>query len=468
MSNQFKEQRIAIKDLSLWDENARFPDEYFNKTETELIEYFLSSEKIYKIKSFAKAVVDDFDLPQLEKIVVLDNDERLIVLEGNRRLTVYKLLNNPELITNLNIKGFFKNLSSRISIDENYKLDCLVTEDQGQGLRYIERKHEKGNNEVGWGDAERAHDKDRRGRAKKNDFLKIGISKIVRKLNLPEKLKENVLGRGYVTTFFRLLVNQQAWDIFGFKLDDRGNLTVADKDFENKLKVIILNILKKKNFNGDRLDSRSLNKSEQIEAYLKSIKKEDVTKVKEEIEKSSQKTLWGDTITTIKTGTKRSFPKSSARKYLIPRDCILQIPQTKINNIYKELRDDLILDDTKKSVPNAAGVLFRVFLEISIDYLLDKEGISLPEKAKLTQKINKAANFLEANEIAKKDQLANIRKVATYRNNILSIQNFHDYVHSYKSEPTSNDLKTKWDNLQEFFEILWEYLCNRKSLKKTP
>jgi len=466
MSNQFKEQRIAIKDLSLWDENARFPDEYFNKTETKLIEYFLSSEKSFKIKSFAEAIVNDFDLPQLEKIVIFDNNEKLIVLEGNRRLTVYKLLNNPELTTNIKVKELFKDLNSKISIDENYKLDCLVTENQEKGLRYIDRKHENGNYEIGWGDAERAHYNARRGRAKKNELLKIGITQFVKNLDLPEEMKESVLGKGYVTTFFRPLISQPAWDIFGFKLDEKGNFTVRDKDFKDKLKVIILNVLKKVDLNGKKLDSRSLNKTKQKEDYLKSIKKEDVKKVNEEIKKNTEKNLFGNQITTIKTNKKRSFPKSSVRSYLIPKTCILQITETKINNIYRELRDDLILDDSDKAVPNAVGVLFRVFLEISIDFFLEKEGINLKPDTKLAGKITKSTEILETKNIAKNKQLNNIRKVATDKNNLLSIRFFHDYVHSYKSQPTSSDLKLKWDNLQEFFEILWEYIY-QKILSKT-
>jgi hypothetical protein len=36
------------------------------------------------------------------------------------------------------------------------------------------------------------------------------------------------------------------------------------------------------------------------------------------------------------------------------------------------LRDNLLINDTNNSVPNAVGVLFRVFLEISIDYFWEK------------------------------------------------------------------------------------------------
>ena len=76
-NNNFTKDNIAIKNLFLWDENARFPDKYFNKTEKELIKYF-TSKKDFKIKDLAEAIVKDFDLPQIEKIIVYENEEKLI------------------------------------------------------------------------------------------------------------------------------------------------------------------------------------------------------------------------------------------------------------------------------------------------------------------------------------------------------------------------------------------------------
>ena len=73
----------------------------------------------------------------------------------------------------------------------------------------------------------------------------------------------------------------------------------------------------------------------------------------------------------------------------------------------------------------------------------------------MAAKITHVADYLENNNIADKHQLKNIRFVATNKNNILAIENFHSYVHDYKMQPTSGDLKLKWDNLQEFFEIIY-------------
>src|SRR3989339_499672 len=203
-------------------------------------------------------------------------------------------------------------------------------------------------------------------------------------------MKESVLGHGYVTNFWRILESEPAWKEYGFKIDSEGKLQMQDKNFKDKLKVIILNVLQKQDFSGNKIDSRSL------------------------------------------------------------------------NNIYRELKNDLLLDDSLRAVPNAVGVLFRVFLEISIDCFWEKNGFTFKTDTKLAGKITLAADFMEKNKIAETKQLKNIRTVATDKNNLLAIENFHSYVHSYKSQPTSSTLKLKWDNLQEFFEILWSSLKSKK------
>ena len=462
MPTKIEQKTLAIKDLSLWDENARFPDKYFSKTEKELIEYFCS-KKDFKISELAEEVVKEFDLPQIEKLVVYELNGKRIVLEGNRRLAVYKLLNDPELTDDSKLKTKILGLKAKIKLDDNFKLECLLTQDKEQGLRYIERKHLRGNNEVSWGDNERAHHNARRGNANQKELLKVAVTKIIKDLDFPEELKEQVLGPGYVTTFWRLIEQTPAWTIFGFSLDKNGNLKITDKDFKEKLKVIIFDVLQKGKFN-DKLFSR-LNVQD-IEAYINQISKSDYKRVSDDIKKQTKKDLFGKestAIVSVKGGANtRSNPKSSLRDYLIPKTCVLQIQETKINNVYCELKNDLLLNDSNKAVPNAVGVLFRVFLEISIDYFWEKNGYTFKSDIKLAGKITTVANHMEKNKIAEKKQLKNIRTVATDKNNLLAIENFHSYVHSYKSQPSSSDLKLKWDNLQEFFEILWESLKPKK------
>lgn len=454
----WQDQEVPIKALSLWDENARFPDKYFKQTEKELIKYFLS-KKEFKIKEFAEKIVNEFDLPQIEKVIVWQCEGELIVLEGNRRLTAYKLLNNPNLTEHVELQSFFRQLKNQITIDDDFTLECLITEEKEQGLRYLHRKHLDGNNEVSWGDSERAHQRAREGNANKKELFKVALTNIIKNLTLPEKMKEQILGPGFVTNFYRIIESRPAWELFGFNLDTNGNLSFTDADFEKKLMVIILDVLKQRDRSGNKIDSRSLNKNNKKEEYLKSIKGEDVSHVHEEIKKAQTTDIFGrETIIITQGGKQRSNQKSTIRYYLIPKTCILKINENKINNIYHELRDDLLLDDSKKSVPNAAGVLFRVFLEITLDYYAKQKGFEFNRNKTIAEKISAVTKHMEDNSFANKSQLKGIRKVTGDTSHILHFQNFHDYVHSFQVQPTPSSLKLKWDNVEEFFILVWKTL----------
>ncbi len=460
-----REDRIAIRDLSLWDENARFPDKYYSKSEQELIKYFLEKPH-FKIRELASKIARDYQYPLLDKLIVLDLNNKLIVLDGNRRLTVYKLLVEPALTQSQKLQDTFSILGSEINISGDFKLDCLVTDNKRQGFHYIDRRHLENNNEVGWGETERAHYQKRRGRAQKNELFRIEISKIVNKLEIPSDMKTQVLGPGFVSTFFRILDSKAAWKSFGFMIDDNGELHYSDSCFLETLEVIIVGVLKRKDQKGNKLDSRSLNKDIDKQKYLDSISKEDFQEVKKEIDQSKEKNLFGEEQTVLaKMAPKKSLPKSTVRSHLIPRQCVFQIHENKINNIYHELKEDLLIDGSPQSVPNAVGVLFRVFLEICIDHFLEREGLMTSKTDKIKMKIDRTVMIFRDRNIANEKQLKAIINVGTSTNSILSIDNFHEWVHSSRIQPTPSDLRTNWDNLQEFFEKLWEYL-NKKRVAK--
>ena len=256
-NNIFETRNIPIKDLYLWDENPRFPDKYFNSSEEDLIKYFITKKEL-KIKELAEAIIDEFDLPQIEKVIVYKHQNRLITLEGNRRLVIYKLLNNPGLTSDSILRSFFEKLKLKIDINSSYSLETLTTNDIEQGLRYINRKHIQSNNEISWGTTERAHYNARRGNAKKKEQILIALTKRIKELDIPEVMKEMVLGPGYVTSLFRILESSPAKDLFGFELRDDGLLSISDKNFNEKLKVIILNVLQKKDLKGEKINSRTL------------------------------------------------------------------------------------------------------------------------------------------------------------------------------------------------------------------
>ncbi len=473
MSVWLKEE-ISINDLHLWDENARFPDSYFNKNEAELIKYFCD-KKNFKILDFIEELIKDFDLPQLEKLVVFRFKGRNIVLEGNRRLTAYKLLINGYNFPDGDFQSRLNTIAESFKINSEFKLECLVTDSKDEGLRFIDRKHLNRNNEVAWGDNERAHHRLRRGLASKSELFKTEITKIIKGLDIEDESKETVLGKGFVTTFWRILESSFAASLFGFSLDEEGSLNIDNDEFEEKLKIIIRDVIQKEDSLGNKINSRTMNTDEQKRVYLdkvlsyeKSQKGEQNDYIaesderqplfKEEVSSSKQKfsqVKISDEIESVGE-KKRTNPKSYSRKFLIPKTCSLVINEKKINNIFKELKHDLPLDETINSVPNAVGVLFRVFLEVSLDFYAEKRGHSFSNNDNIKNKIPVVLNFLRKEGISEKE-FHFIKQVQSSNKsqNILSIDKFHEYVHSYKIQPSASDLKIKWDNLQSFFEILW-------------
>lgn len=399
---KFSEKKISIGSLKLWDENARFPDKYYNSDEKELIKYFLSKPN-FKLREFVDEIVNDIDLPHLEKVVVWDSADKLIVLEGNRRLAGYKLLANPDLVIDIDKKfhSLLLQKKSTINIDNNFLLDCLVSEDKDQCYRYIDRKHAKGNNQVGWLEPEKINYSKRRGIESQNAKIKIAITEFVRNLDLPTEIINEVLGQGYVTTFFRFVATGPAKETFGLNTNDKGELTFTDKTFPDKLKVIIHNVLKKKDFDGKKVDTRELNKNPEIKSYLESVKSEDASKVNEEIENSKETDIFGNE--SVKLGTKspqklpsnpttRKTPTSKEINTLFGKS--LSLSTGKVNDLYRAILNIYEKNENDSSVLPIIGMSLRLITEVAARVYFDSID---PEKSKKDQLYN---DFLK---IAKKE-----------------------------------------------------------------
>ena len=390
---KFAEKKVPIEKLFLWDENARFPDQYYNSDEKELIRYFLSKPN-FKLKDFIEEIVYDIDLPHLEKIVVWDSSEKLIVLEGNRRLAGYKLLANPELVNDID-KKFHSSLLSKkkeTNIDNNFLLDCLISEDKDQCYRYIDRKHAKGNNQVNWLEPEKVNYSKRRGIESQNSKIKIAIINYVRKLDLPNEIINEVLGQGYVTTFFRFVSTGPAKETFGLSTDENGELTFTDKDFPDKLKVIIHNVLLKEDFDGNRVDTRELNKNPEIKTYLENVKPEDLLKVNKEIEKSKKTDIFGNE--TIKLGTRKSqntpvispprkTPTTKENHTLFGKSLALEAG--KVNDLYRAILNIYEKNENDSFVLPIIGMSLRLITEVAARVYFDEND---PEKSKKDQLYN--------------------------------------------------------------------------------
>ena len=151
---------------------------------------------------------------------------------------------------------------------------------------------------------------------------------------------------------------------------------------------------------------------------------------------------------------KRSVSLSSRRNTIIPKSCIIHINEPRINKIYRELKDiDL------NYYINAAAVMFRVFIELSVDVFVEKKNITnMKLDSSLQKKVQEVANYLQTNNYLDKHKLKGIRTSVSNPNNIMSINTFNAYVHNKHFSPIAGDLKTTWDNIEPFITKIWEIL----------
>lgn len=438
-------QIINYKNLIVNPENYRF-DPVSNQEEAINL---MIKEKGKDILNLAKHIVDN-GLDNAKDFRVLKKREsNYIVLDGNRRVTAIKCLHNPSLIRDEKLKNSFILLIKGKKIVE--EVSCFVYKNEIDAAQWIKLDHTGKNDGAGqdsWG----APEKDR--------FSYKFEGKISPAMQMVDILEKDSgvkidTSKLKVSTINRILSNPESRSILGIDVK-KGTIEFVDKKsdvIKNTSKLFDKVI--KEDVKVDEVYSKEKSIAFMNDLFSEKNKKSET----ELIDKTLIETK--DAVSNI--SSRKSSPKTTSRTYLIPNSCIIEIDNTKapkINNIYRELKNDLLLDDSLKAVPNAAGVLFRVFLEVSLDYYAEKNG---GYHFKQNDTINTKITWVVSNMTTKgydSKIFNNINKVGSSAKNqsYLSIEHFHEYVHSSTVQPTSGELKAKWDNLQVFFVTLWESL----------
>lgn len=428
---KFKLQPISIDNLLVNSNNPRFEPVVNQKEAIEL----MLNEKNTEIRNLAEDIVQHGINPSKNLVVLKSKNNKFLTLEGNRRLVSVLLLNDPNKTKDPDLRVFFQKLKDENTQQIPKKISCIVFDKEEDARHWIVLEHTGKNQGIGidpW-------DSEQKQRFLKNDSRQVLVFDFADSQKIS---RENVDS----TNLERLLSTPSVCEMIGISFSN-GELKFekSPTKVQSNIKKIFAKMAQADFKVGD-IYSKELREKWIVDTLGKNI-----TSTK------SQKT------STPKKSSK-SLPKSSTRKHLIPNDCELEIHQSKINNIFRELKDDLLLDDSKKSTPNAVGVMFRVFLEACLDhYILTKKVVTLTNDTTINQKIESATKHMEKNGIAKFNQLRTIRITSSgKKTDILHIQRFHEYVHSSTIHPESDALKAKWDNLQEFFEILWAEINTKR------
>lgn len=456
---------LPLSSLFLDSNNPRLSSPQESQSES-IRALIIAPKQKQKLINLAEDIVE-YGLNPSESLIVmpLDNKNQYVVLEGNRRLVAIKLLENPSTY-----KGYFsertqaklQSLSHKYHKSPIQMMPCVVVKDRDEGRHWIEVRHEgqqEGVGIVGWGSKEKARFRQVYGQ----EQIHLQVLDFLHNQGLISNEEINSVP---ITSIKRLIEDPDIVKRLGYSIkdgkflpgDNNKNLALVLRqiavDFSTRQKKVkdIYHKLDRKKYLDELLHRLGLQEISDGESQsTEGDKPQNTTST--DSDNSTQQTEGDEN----KKTTSKKTSQNKKRPTLIPPDITIKINHQRINDIYIELRS-LKLEE----FPNAVAVLFRVFLELSVDTFIPKYPEVFtrdPQDIKygLGIKITDIANYLETTGKISR-QLARTIRHYTQPDTILvsSITTFHQYVHNSSFNPSAHDLRVAWDNLQPFIMTIWE------------
>lgn len=427
-----------------------------------------------KLVALAESIVTN-GLNPMDRFLVIQSPEektKLIVIEGNRRLAAVKILQNPSVLTGLNVRPSIQKRFEALAADFNIKdiepLDCFEVSAREEGAMWIQQRHtgeNAGRGIVDWSGVATA-------RFRGTDPALQALDFTLNHGGFSDAEKEEVANAFPISTLDRLLSTPAVRNLIGLEITS-GRL-MTGLPFEEVIKPLSRMV---RDLSSGAITVTKLKLQPQMVAYTNSLGADlpDLSKLKatttavDDLLPSSTASGGGTTGGSgagrgggtgggTSSGRTSRKPRRAVRKTLIERSCYLNVTNPKIAEIEKELRILLFSEH-----PHAISVLLRVFLELSVDQYLTRHGIDLKftppgttriKDKTLKTKVDEATQHMISAGTPKKD-LDGIVKGINDRNSPLCIDTLHNYVHNAFYSPTERDLIVAWDNALPFFTRLW-------------
>lgn len=454
-------KNIKITNLFLDVENYRFEKQ---NSQLEAIGKMINKDK-EKLYNLAEDILN-VGLNPTDKPLVIKGaeDNQYIVLEGNRRITTLKLLSNPDLIPDDYVslrKRFVKLLTERHK-DIPLYVDCVVCADRMEADVWIKRKHAKGLNGIGveqWNSQQKQRF-DERTIGKASDVIQV-----LTLLNDSESVDQQIklkLPDLKSTNLQRLLADPYVRTSLGITKKDGRLYSVIDRTTMLSGLVDIVKCLMNPDFVVGDIYNKANRKTfidnlfSQQGTPISRGQKEDEWSFLEKSNNVNNVKPHKPSLEVVNTG--------NARTTIIPRKFKLPITNKRIACVFDEL-SKLSL----KTYTNTIAVMVRIFLELSVDYYLEVFGLIKEDKLTacssgqdLNTKVSNVINHMYNTNKLTKDLSKGIRTEIKDQNSPLSVESLNAYVHNFRFTPKPQSLAISWDNMQPFFEILWESIESKE------
>lgn len=450
-------QGISIGNLLLDLKNYRHGEQASQKRARDAI----IEEQGKKLVRLAQDVVEHglnpFDLPMV--VDAEDGNQNYIVVEGNRRLTAINLMLDPELANGTALYKAFVKLNKNHADAIPKVLDCVIAPNKAAARTWIDRKHANGLEGAGtehWSAMAKARADVDAGEDRADlDVVNFVLSNP----SIDDKLRIHLEGGNFnLTTLQRLVTTSELQEAAGFALRDGKLVATTDKDWLQKVLIDLVTTIWHGKRGGEKFTERSIDSQEKRETFVNEL-------IADHPGKKKLKQTW-----TVTGNPKVSITKTKTAKIpvtkgtvstedqvnLIPKKFRLELPTGKINDIFIELKK---LDVT--SYRHSVSVLFRIFIELSLDDYITKHSIKLSTDKSgkaidnLLTRLTAVVEHVKGSGLMTQKELKPVNVAISAPNSPLAPNTLNAYVHSRWMNPDPLELKLAWANIQLFLERLW-------------
>jgi hypothetical protein len=467
-------KRVSVASLYLDPKNPRLGRETTARAPREIIQYLFDHDKAMDV---ARSIAQRGFFPN-EPLLAINESNRLVVVEGNRRLAALKGLREPGLLEGAARSQLDKLARKILDLDSISKVPVTIAPSRKATDRQVAGRH-IGTPVLAWQAENRASfilDKITEGYD--NDELAddLGfsladiqearqvraIADMARALPLADEVKaklDNPRAKVFTTLnrVFDSTVGREY--LFVEKSADHGLLGRTSKsEFVKGFTRLVTDVATGK------ASSRTLNKNEDIKKYFDGWKGEDKVKKRSGTfvpsELTDGRTVASTAARTAAT-TRRRAKKISAT--VLPKNFHVRLGNDRLIDI----RDELTKLDRER-FPNAGAVLLRVFLELSIFYYLDRIGAMAPLISELKAKGKLQFNTPQMKQlvpaivkVAKANlpeaEAIRVEKALRYDPSApFSLSELHAFVHQSGDLPGPREIQQFWMRTEPLFRLMLE------------
>ena len=445
---------VSIRRLYLDPKNPRhIPIE----NQKEIISYLIENEKV---KELAKDIAEKGMTNPLDLVGIITEDNKKLVVEGNRRVCALKLLDKPCLAPK-KYQKYFTTLQGKVK-NQITKIPVHVFPNRDEAQPWLSTLHTASSNtsRKPWSPEQKTRfDQSVDGRPDHAAALTILDFSLENNLISPEKSQK------VITTITRMLSTPEVRHAFGITtgVTERNILINITKEEFTAIITQYFNDFDDPNYN---IGSRS-NKKNRLDyiQHLKNIGKIPSNRLDKDIELISGISSTTTTSSAIspKNTTAKRTTKTTKSKSAQLIDYELEIPVSKIQSIYSEINK---MDIEKH--PYATAALLRALIEQSCDYFLLKSGHSIQfhdgsntqkidEKSKLREKILGIAQYFEKTQhIENKELIALTNECAPKKEGSGTLNLLHGVLHNYAHNICSAQIISAHNNLRSFIIAMWK------------